>query len=72
MSHGSLGAGLDFIVGVEPSLETTQITDLVVVGIRLFLGTAGGPAPSVAVREIGGKQSHTPRVDIRCHTRHVP
>lgn len=33
MSHGSLGAGLDFIVGVEPTLETTQIADLVVVDI---------------------------------------
>lgn len=33
MSHGSLGAGLDFIVGVEPPLETTQVADLVVVDI---------------------------------------
>ena len=33
MSHGSLGAGLDVVVGVEPSLETTQVADLVFVDI---------------------------------------
>ena len=33
MSHGSLGAGLKFIVGVEPSLETTEVADFTVVAI---------------------------------------
>lgn len=33
MSHGSLGAGFNVIVGVEPSLETTQVADLVFVEI---------------------------------------